>query len=130
MKKIILIGAMLLSAPATAGEFYAGPAWGKNCPGQKVRVDQYMYFLSATSKCELPIVNAPHMRALYVKAPQSQPYYGCWGELLGDEYLLVYRDGTTQKLPKAVFALVRASTNDDGVVVSSFAVEQGISKCD
>lgn len=128
MMRMLAAGAALFSACSFAGDFYAGPAWGKNCPGQKVRVDQYNIFLSTTAKCDIPVVNAEHMKAMYMKYPKIE-FYGCWGKLLNGNFILLHRDGKTETYPQEVFALVRASKNDDGVVLSSAAHDRGLSKC-
>lgn len=135
MRKLILIGLLLITGPALAEKIYVGPAWGKNCVGQKVSRNQFTYFLSEEHKCELPIVNAQHMKALYVKAPVteyspgSMEFKGCWGRTLSEDALLIYSDGRTESIPLLVFAEADFDKSGDAVVTKSLAQERGMSEC-
>lgn len=135
MKKLVLVGMLLIAGPAMAEKIYVGPAWGKNCVGQKVSRSEFTYFLSAEHKCDLPIVNAQHMRALYVKAPKteyppgSEPFTGCWAKTLADDALLIYSDGRTESIPLPVFAEADFDKSGNAVIVQSLAQERGLSEC-
>ncbi|WP_288074682.1 hypothetical protein [Pseudomonas sp.] len=126
MRKLLLIG-MLLAGAASAGErFYAAPGT-RICPGDSVERKQFTFFLSRSHKCDLPIVNAEHMRALFFELGPVQRY-GCWGELLGGDVALVYSDGQTDRMSLATFVEVE-SNNGHYKAVSSPALDIGIIKC-
>ncbi|MFJ4349473.1 hypothetical protein ACIPZ5_01080 [Pseudomonas sp. NPDC089428] len=133
MKKMLMVGLLIASSAASAETMLVAPS-GSLCAGQTVAKDRFFKFLSPSQKCDLPIVNAEHMRAFRDATPSNAVVKmaegkGCWGQTLGGDAIFIYDDGKTSTMPMAVFAEVNFDTYGKGTVISSESQRRGLTKC-
>jgi len=103
------------SAP-TAGHQKPEPALfyavGRILENEIVLPRNIFYTLYIKAPCNLPIVNAEHMRELIETVPGAPRRTGCWGETLGQHMVFVFEDGETK--PWAKNSLVAGISEPDG----------------
>ncbi|MFZ5936580.1 hypothetical protein ACOKS3_17335 [Pseudomonas sp. HS6-2] len=133
VRRILMAGLLAASSAVSAETMLVAPS-GSLCAGQTVTRDSFFKFLSTTQKCDLPIVNAEHMRSFRDATPKNAIVKmaegkGCWGKTLGGDAIFIYDDGKTSTMPMAVFAEVDFDYSGKGKVISSVSQQKGWTKC-
>jgi len=132
MKRLMLIGALLIPALANAETVFVQQAKGHQCVGDKFPISAPMEVLYADRECKLPLVHAKDMRAYQVNIRASNEpsrkhpavaMDGCWGRLAGNSYVVVREDGSQETMPPNAY--VTASLSGDGTATVTKSPNQG-----
>ncbi|MDH0287671.1 hypothetical protein N7414_00980 [Pseudomonas sp. GD04087] len=117
MKKMLLIGAMLLSGTAAAETVLFEPADGRRYVGDEFNAREAKQVLYQDRPCQLPIVNAKDMHEY--ASPITHPSKACWGRLLGGDVVVVFDDGYTLKMPESAFVTATVDKTGQARVTKS-----------
>lgn len=103
MKKMLLIGTMLLSGAAMAGEKVLLMDQLPRKAGDQVQLSEMSYVLYKERPCALPIVHAKDMRGGTVRYGEGV-HKLCWGLTLRNDVVIVDDLGESQQaVPMSVY---------------------------
>jgi len=122
MKKLLLVclAVPLLAVASPKNEpLYVSPPHPMN-EGDGAPADHMRQVIFTQRKCELPIVNAEHMRAYTYNALGGMSMKGCAGRTLNNDFLTIYiyqGQAIEQVMPRAMFKT--GTLGADGIVTIS-----------
>ncbi|MGY2438551.1 hypothetical protein [Pseudomonas sp. SDO52101_S400] len=132
MRKLFLIGALVLPAIANAEVVYVQTAKGHQCVGDRFPITAPLEVLYRDRKCDLPLAHAKDMRAYFfsdsgsTSANTKRPALslkGCWGTHLDGSYVIVRQDGSQSYAPPNAY--VTADLAKEGLSTVTASPNQG-----
>lgn len=132
MKKLFLIGVLMLPAVASAEVVYVQTAKGHQCVGDKFPITAPLEVLYESRQCDLPLAHAKEMRAYQFADKGSHSgqtkrpalaVNGCWGKRLDGSYVVVRQDGSQTLAPPNAY--VTANLSKDGMATVTASPNQG-----
>ncbi|WP_371355598.1 hypothetical protein ACA087_00810 [Pseudomonas chlororaphis] len=128
MRKLFLIGVLMLPTIASAEVVHVQTAKGHQCVGDKFPITKPIEVLYKDRKCDLPLVHAKDMRAYLFSDSGSasgnlkRPVLslkGCWGTHLDGSYVIVRQDGSQSYAPPNAYVTANLSENGTATVTAS-----------
>lgn len=124
MKKVVLIGLLLMPGLASAELVYVQTAKGHQCSGDKFPITEPAEVLYNDRKCDLPLALADSLRAYTLTIPGSGTraaitQRGCWGKTLNGSYMIITQDGGQRTAPPNAYVSASLLTGGVATVIKS-----------
>lgn len=118
MKRIFGLAMMAIAAGASAETILVEPGEGHKYVGDKFDARTVKQTFFESRPCQLPIVNAEHMRQ-HINDAIAIPMKACWGRTLGGGIVMVFENGMSMSGSEQAYVAATVDKNGGATVIKS-----------
>lgn len=118
MMRILAAALLIAAGPAMAETVLVEPGDGHQYVGDRFDARSVSQVLYEDRPCQLPLVNAQHMRE-YTTTAVAIPMKACWGRLIGGGVTIVFENGLIKRGYEEAYVVTSIDKDGNGVVKKS-----------